>query len=102
MAKKRALLLNEKKRQGRLPKYRNVFFHRQSKRWRAVVKKKNDGTRQVKHFQSLKAALAAASEGLGQPVKERQNRTLQKIASLYEGVFVALFWAPIGRLQPIG
>ena len=93
---------------GELNSHKHVFFHKQSRRWRAVVKIK-DGTRRTKNFQKLKDALAAASEGLGEPVTALKKplpdtgmNLMQRAASLYEGVFVVSFWAPTGRLKPIG
>ena len=77
----------------RLSGHRHVFWHEQSHCWRALVKKTRDGRRHLEHFEKLKDAVQAVSDGLGIPVCELKkvqqggNKKQLKMASLYDGVF---------------
>ena len=70
--------------------YKHVFWHDQSQRWRAVVKKTRDGRRLSKNFKTRKDAVKAVSGGLGIPadeLKQPEEGGDGKMASLYDGVF---------------
>ena len=67
--------------------YKHVFWHDQSQCWRALVKKTRDGKRLYQHFEKLKDAVKAVSDGLDIPANELKKHQGEKMASLYEGVF---------------
>ena len=71
--------------------HKHVYWHDQSQCWRALVKKTREGGRHYEHFQKLKNAVKASSDGLGIPVPElkkaQQGGDEKKMASLYDGVF---------------
>ena len=70
--------------------YKHVFWHDQSQCWRALVKKTRDGRRLYEHFEEVKDAVKAVSDGLGIPaheLKKPEEGGDEKMASLYDGVF---------------
>ena len=70
--------------------HRHIFWHDQSQCWRALVKKTRDGGRQYEHFEEVKDAVKAVSDGLGIPAHELKKSAQdgdEKMASLYDGVF---------------
>ena len=70
--------------------HKHVFWHDQSQRWRALVKKTRDGRFLYEHFEEVKDAVKAASDGLGIPaheLKKPEEGGNKKMASLYDGVF---------------
>ena len=92
----------EAKARGRRSKsqvsgYKHIFWHDQSRCWRALVKKtsmkggKVFGKRLYKHFEEdcLQDAVKAVSDGLGIHAHDlkKWEENPEKMASLYEGVF---------------
>lgn len=70
--------------------YKHVWWHDQSQAWRALVKKTRDGRRLYEHFEVVKDAVKAVSDGLGVPaheLKKPEEGGDKKMASLYDGVF---------------
>ena len=63
----------KRKASEKLSGYKHVFWHDQSQCWRALVKKTRDGRRLYEHFEKLKDAVKAASEGLGIPPDELKS-----------------------------
>jgi hypothetical protein len=86
--KRKASVMNGPRESG----HKHVYWHGQSECWRALVKKKKDGSRLYEHFEDLAEAVQAVSDGLGIPVGELKKEQpgggkTKKMASLYEGVF---------------
>jgi len=84
--KRKASEMNGHKESG----HRHIFWHDQSQCWRALVKKTRDGSRLYEHYEKLKDAVKAVSDGLGIPaheLKKSEKGGDEKMASLYDGVF---------------
>ena len=93
--KRKASDRNGDKRSG----FKYVFWHVQSECWRAVVKKTSmvkgkPGNKEYAHFDNVKDAVKAVSEGLGIPADKLKKPEVGghhviegKMASLYQGVF---------------
>ena len=76
--------------------YKHVWWHDQSQCWRALVKKTSmvrgkPGSREYKHFETVKEAVKEVSDRLGVPADKLKlpegGGKKRKMASLYEGVF---------------